>query len=66
MAKFRSTAEKKAQLVFVLTVVAMVVTIFFLPNVNKPLVQLEKVTSKFATSEKVLERRKRFSDINSR
>ena len=64
MAKFRSTAEMKLKLV--LTVVAMMAIILFLPCASKVFLESEKVITKFGISEKILERSKRFSDINSR
>ena len=64
MAKFRSTAEMKLKLV--LTVVAMMAIILFLPCASKAFLEYEKVITKFGISEKILERSKRFSDINSR
>ena len=64
MAKFRSTAEMKLKLV--LTVVAMMAIISFYMNLSKPFFKSENVITKFGISEKILERSKRSSDINSR
>ena len=64
MAKFRSTAEMKLKLV--LTVVAMMAIISLHTNVSKSLFKSMNFKTKFGISEKILERSKRSSDINSR
>ena len=64
MAKFRSTAEMKLKLV--LTVVAMLAIIAICPYAAKPFFKSEKIIKKFGISDKILERRKQFSDLSSR